>query len=491
MSNLNFPNIAQDGTDQTGITPPAGSTGIRGWLSGLYGLFNTGAARTRITDGTNNAAIPTSAPASDTGQAGLAVRVISQLNAAPIPAGTNLIGNVRLSDGTNTATTTTVSTKQALDVNVIQSVGSQLPSGVDNTTVFNPGTSLISPQGAVYNDGIISATSGDVVGLRATQFRGLHTNLRTAAGVEIGTAASPLVANIQGQAGTAVNGSLTAAGTSVTGVANTVSAINAAVAAAGNFTIRVSGTYSATFNFEATDDGGTTWFAITGGRNDGTGADSVTSALVNVVQSWDFSSPGYTHARVRCSAFVSGSATVRITPGGFLYEPVPIVLQEQIIKGTQNVRGVTTQDLKDAGRVWCGWSANGVVGVAAVTAFSFAQQKGNASVAAISSIAPTTNKRLRLQTLTLSFTSSSTTANAALIQLRYNAGGVATTASPVMLTFRLAFPTGTLSANQGQGIIHVPFPDGFEIAGTDQIMLTHTEAAANGLLDCSLTGYEY
>src|SRR5580704_4891828 len=27
---------AQDGTDATGVTPPAGAVGIRGWLSGMY-----------------------------------------------------------------------------------------------------------------------------------------------------------------------------------------------------------------------------------------------------------------------------------------------------------------------------------------------------------------------------------------------------------------------------------------------------------------------
>lgn len=30
--------VAQDGTDVTGATPPAGGVGIRGWLSGLFGL---------------------------------------------------------------------------------------------------------------------------------------------------------------------------------------------------------------------------------------------------------------------------------------------------------------------------------------------------------------------------------------------------------------------------------------------------------------------
>jgi hypothetical protein len=36
--------IAKDGTDATGVTPPSGAVGIRGWLSGLYGLLKNGTA---------------------------------------------------------------------------------------------------------------------------------------------------------------------------------------------------------------------------------------------------------------------------------------------------------------------------------------------------------------------------------------------------------------------------------------------------------------
>lgn len=37
---------AQDGTDGTGITPPTGATGIRGWLSGIFNKLNTSIAVT-------------------------------------------------------------------------------------------------------------------------------------------------------------------------------------------------------------------------------------------------------------------------------------------------------------------------------------------------------------------------------------------------------------------------------------------------------------
>jgi len=40
---------SQDGTDATGVVSPTGATGIRGWLSGIYNLFNGGTAKVNAT----------------------------------------------------------------------------------------------------------------------------------------------------------------------------------------------------------------------------------------------------------------------------------------------------------------------------------------------------------------------------------------------------------------------------------------------------------
>jgi len=40
---------SQDGTDATGVVLPTGATGIRGWLSGIYNLFNGGTAKVNAT----------------------------------------------------------------------------------------------------------------------------------------------------------------------------------------------------------------------------------------------------------------------------------------------------------------------------------------------------------------------------------------------------------------------------------------------------------
>ena len=40
---------SQDGTDATGVVSPTGATGIRGWLRGIYNLFNGGTAKVNAT----------------------------------------------------------------------------------------------------------------------------------------------------------------------------------------------------------------------------------------------------------------------------------------------------------------------------------------------------------------------------------------------------------------------------------------------------------
>ncbi|MGH6822410.1 MAG: hypothetical protein ACREC4_02790 [Methylocella sp.] len=71
------PSPAQEGTDGTGITPPTGAVGIRGWLSGIFNRLG-GAA---LESGGNLSALVTAVQGA-------------------IPAGTNVIGDLRNITGT-------------------------------------------------------------------------------------------------------------------------------------------------------------------------------------------------------------------------------------------------------------------------------------------------------------------------------------------------------------------------------------------------------
>lgn len=80
---------AQDGTDGTGITPPTGGVGIRGWLSGIYKILNAGITATfsgSIPAGTNQ----------------IGHVIVDTLPS--IPAGTNGIGSVSVSNFPSTQT---------------------------------------------------------------------------------------------------------------------------------------------------------------------------------------------------------------------------------------------------------------------------------------------------------------------------------------------------------------------------------------------------
>lgn len=76
-------------------------------------------------------------------------------------------------------------------------------------------------------------------------------------------------------------------------------------------TIQVSGTYSGTLQFEASADGGTTWFsALAIKLADGSSATSTTSTGLFAI-----ANGGLTNVRVRCSAYSSGTASITAVRG--------------------------------------------------------------------------------------------------------------------------------------------------------------------------------
>lgn len=94
--------------------------------------------------------------------------------------------------------------------------------------------------------------------------------------------------------------SLTAAATDGTGV------LVAACGASRGGGFQLSGTFSATVQFEQSLDGGSTWIAKT--VYSATAGAPVTSATGT--GQWKFACGGETHVRVRCSAYVSGTIVV-------------------------------------------------------------------------------------------------------------------------------------------------------------------------------------
>lgn len=90
---------------------------------------------------------------------------------------------VNLRDNLGTGiTSTTISSKQALDVNI----ASTLSVGVVDESTFTYGTSTFLAGGGVFNSSIVALTSGQSGAFSVTAQRDLRVNLRTSAGVELG-----------------------------------------------------------------------------------------------------------------------------------------------------------------------------------------------------------------------------------------------------------------------------------------------------------------
>lgn len=96
------------------------------------------------------------------------------------------------------------------------------------------------------------------------------------------------------------------------------------VSRASNICLYVTGTFSTVnLTFEASIDGGTSWFAIQMVRSNANTVELTTGNLSAApAYSWEASVNAYTHFRVRATAFTSGTQNIRILPGVYATEPV-------------------------------------------------------------------------------------------------------------------------------------------------------------------------
>lgn len=102
----------------------------------------------------------------------------------------------------------------------------------------------------------------------------------------------------------------------VTGtVTNNATSITATVSQYSVVTVTFNGTYSGiTMNFEASDDGGTTWYSVLGSLSSSTTSAVTSVALAtNATSMYNVTLPGITNFRVRSSAYSSGTLNVGIT----------------------------------------------------------------------------------------------------------------------------------------------------------------------------------
>jgi len=165
-----------------------------------------------------------------------------------------------------------------------------------------------------------------------------------------------------------------------------------------------------------------------------------------------------------------------------------------ITKGTQGATGLTVQNLKDAGRTLVTLTADAVTPAAADTLVTVAKLVGDTVTAGVTTYQVTSGKTLRLQSLSISLTSSTTTVNKIRVRLRTLVSGACIATSPLVATYEIAWPgiAATTVANSPMGRVDIVLPDGLEFSGaTRNICFSAIAAAANGTLSINLIGYEY
>jgi hypothetical protein len=187
---------------------------------------------------------------------------------------------------------------------------------------------------------------------------------------------------------------------------------------------------------------------------------------------------------------VTGTFWQATQPVSIAAMPNTPVTPPAITKGTQGTVGFTTQHLKDAGRQnWTAY-AEAVAGAAAETAIAI-----NVSLAFGAAAIPTGNayivpagKTLRITSMSISWVSTTTTANTTRIRIRALPTGTAVLTSPIVWSNRLGWESPTFIANEAE-FQNVPFPGELEFPAGSSLIFSHTEAAANGTVDITVSGY--
>jgi hypothetical protein len=131
--------------------------------------------------------------------------------------------------------------------------------------------------------------------------------------------------------------------------------------------------------------------------------------------------------------------------------PVSLTTFPVLTKGTQGATGASVQDLKDAGRTTRdAHRGRGHAGGSRTRSSPWRSSWVIPPPGGVTTYAVTSGKTLRVEVINIAFTSSTTTANKVRVRLRTLSSGACIATSPLVGTWELALPNGTLAANAGQ-----------------------------------------
>lgn len=181
---------------------------------------------------------------------------------------------------------------------------------------------------------------------------------------------------------------------------------------------------------------------------------------------------------------VSNDSNVLITP-------------PTLTKGTQGATGISTQDLKDAGRnVTNIFMAAPIITTVAEVMQSFVAYKSGAVVGATATPAVVTaGKTYRINSIEITYWAA-TVIGGALVRMRVLAGGVALIGSPLYKTFQVGVPA-IFTAGSAMTYVY-PYPEGIEIPagagiafGVQGVGADGTTGTITGKIMIVVNGYEY
>ena len=170
------------------------------------------------------------------------------------------------------------------------------------------------------------------------------------------------------------------------------------------------------------------------------------------------------------------------------------VTQAAITKGTQGANGVTTQDLKDAGRVSKMFTVSALAATATTETgpITYTISSGLGATTTGTTYTVTTGKTLRIQQIIVcARNSTGTTASPCTFRIRAATSGTITTSSPLQLIMVAGTPA---SAQETFGIADVP--DGWELPSGSTMGFTIQQSnwvtgSVVATFDITIIGYEY
>jgi hypothetical protein len=164
------------------------------------------------------------------------------------------------------------------------------------------------------------------------------------------------------------------------------------------------------------------------------------------------------------------------------------VVQSAITKGTQGTTGVTTQDLKDAGRVRVTIGFQSTAPATADTLLSMVKTSAGVAAGGATSIGVTSNKTLRITAVAFSLKAAAATAAFATMTLRSNPAGATLIGSQSELRLDLGNTAAVIGAADK---VTLAIPDGIEFSGTQTIGVSLAAQATTNIISIALMGFEY